>query len=379
MLSARTGAVRQTVTHPEGELEDVQLSADGAVAALTWNVGGGESALTLLDSRSGAAVECVLPRAVVSDVALTATGGQLLLTAQGPADPRGVWAGPLRGPLLPVSSPGHGSLEAARGARAVSIEPERAVLPELVRFVSADGTALSGWLYRPPGGSPAPTVVWLHGGPEAQERPVYNSLFQSLVAGGLAVLAPNVRGSSGLGRAFGSADNGAGRYGAFDDVAACARYLVDTGVAEPGRLALMGRSYGGYLTLACLVRYPELFQVGVSVCGMSDLHTFYTGTEPWIATAAVGKYGHPVDDEELLRDLSPLHQMDRLRAPLLLVHGAEDTNVPVAESRQVAAALAARGAPHRLLVFAGEGHEFLGTSPRVQFVRAVLDWVDLHL
>ncbi len=368
------------VMPPDGELEDLTLSADGGTAALTWNVGGGLSRLTLLDVRSGRQTEVApLPRQVVHGCALSRDGRVLVLTAEGPADPKGVWFAADGAPLTALSSPGRGTLHASPAATSAGIEPAEVVAPALHTLASADGTTVTGWLYRPPLAGPLPTMLWLHGGPEAQERPVYSSLFQSLLAEGIAVFAPNVRGSTGFGRTFREADNGAGRYGAFDDVAACAAYLVASDIAAPGRLGLMGRSYGGYLTLAVLTRSPELFQVGVDVCGMSDLQTWYATTDPWVAAAAVTKYGDPVRDRDLLADLSPLHALDRLRAPLLLVHGADDTNVPVSESRQVAAALVARGVPHRLLVFEGEGHELLGSGSRVAFVQATLRWVLEHL
>ena len=117
--------------------------------------------------------------------------------------------------------------------------------------------------------------------------------------------------------------------------ATCVRHLVSIGVAAPDRIACAGRSYGGYLTLAALVFRPDLFVAGVDICGMADFHTFYAHTEPWIAEAAYPKYGHPVHDEALLRSLSPIHRFDALRAPILVVHGENDTNVPLEEALQV--------------------------------------------
>jgi dipeptidyl aminopeptidase/acylaminoacyl peptidase len=364
------------VGHPGGELDEIALSGDGHVAALTWNVGAGMSALTLLDISTGRHTEVTpLPRHVVHGVGLSHDGRVLVLTAEGPADTKGVWWGPAGSRLAPLSSPARGTLHASRGASFSELDPDEVVPPQAHRLRSSDGTEIHGWLYRPPGVEALPTMVWLHGGPEAQERPVYSSLFQSLLADGVAVFAPNVRGSSGFGRSFRSADNGARRYGAFHDVAACASYLVDAGIAEPRRLGIMGRSYGGYLTLAALTRFPDLFQVGVDVCGMSDLHTWYATTEPWIAAAAVTKYGDPTRDRELLTDLSPMNRLDQLCAPLLLVHGSDDTNVPISESEQVAASLRSRGMPHELITFKGEGHELLATASRVAFVQATLHWV----
>ena len=202
-------------------------------------------------------------------------------------------------------------------------------------------------------------------------------MFQSLVDRGIAVFAPNVRGSSGFGRSFVNADNGKLRYDGILDVQSCALFLRNAGVA--GRLGIMGRSYGGYLTLAALTTFPDLFAVGIDVCGMSNFATFYEHTEPWIAAAAVSKYGDPVADADLLRDLSPITRIDRLRTPLMVVHGENDSNVPVIEAEQVVAALAARGASHRYLLFPDEGHELLHRSSRAEYLRETVDWLTSHL
>jgi dipeptidyl aminopeptidase/acylaminoacyl peptidase len=112
---------------------------------------------------------------------------------------------------------------------------------------------------------------------------------------------------------------------------------------------------------------------------MADLLTFYERTEPWIAAEAVSKYGHPERDRELLRDLSPLHRFDRLAAPLLVVHGAHDTNVPLYEAEQVVMALAARKLPGGFLMFPDEGHEILLQHNRTRYIRAVGDWLADYL
>ena len=142
---------------------------------------------------------------------------------------------------------------------------------------------------------------------------------------------------------------------------------------------MSGRSYGGYLTLVALAWFPELFAVGVDVCGISDFATFYAETEPWIAEAAITKYGDPEADAALLRELSPIHRVDRIVAPLLVVHGAHDTNVPLVEAEQVVAALTERGAAPGFLLFPDEGHEVQGTENRAVFVREVVRWVTAQL
>jgi dipeptidyl aminopeptidase/acylaminoacyl peptidase len=305
-------------------------------------------------------------------VRFSADASRLVVAGQGSRQPRALWQvelDPFTSRLVPVQTPG-------------SPLPERRkiVSPSLELIDAGDGFTIEGWLYRPPGiEGPAPTVIHLHGGPEAQDRPGFNALFQALVAEGIAVFAPNVRGSTGYGRSFECADDGALRYGAISDVAACAVHLLRTGIAAPGRLACAGRSYGGYLTLAALTFHPELFAAGVDVCGMSDLLTFYANTEPWIAAVAAPKYGDPVRDAELLADLSPLRRFHRLRAPLLAVHGLNDRNVPVSESSQAIDVARARGIDAELLLFPDEGHEIVAAEGKLRFVTAVVEFLNHHL
>jgi dipeptidyl aminopeptidase/acylaminoacyl peptidase len=350
-----------------GEVEDFVVTADGRTSGILWNVRGGESEVALigLDHDADRVPELIspLPGLVVGELAWSFDGSVLAFTAEGPGRPHGVWV-----------------WDRATGeVRAVSADPAsaNAVRPTLEVFPAHDGLTLTGWLFRPRTPGPHPTVLWLHGGPEAQERPGHGPLFQSLVNCGIAVFAANVRGSSGFGRSFVDADNGARRYAAIEDVRTCADFLRNSGVATT--LGCMGRSYGGYLTLAALTTFPDLFDVGIDVCGMSNFSTFYDHTEPWIAAAAVSKYGDPVHDAELLRDLSPMTRIDRLRAPLLVVHGENDSNVPVIEAEQVVEALAERGVEHRYLLFPGEGHELLHRSSRAEYLREVIAWLSRHL
>ncbi|WP_239164599.1 S9 family peptidase [Actinoplanes palleronii] len=360
------GGTTEVLASGPAEVESFAVTADGRTAALLWNVRGGESLLELLDldhDGHGQKQSVPLPGAVVTGLCWSFDGSTLAFTAEGPGQPHGVWACDRDGANL----------------RAISAEPAAvdAVHPTLATFPAHDGRTLTGWLFTPAGTGPHPTVIWLHGGPEAQERPGHGPLFQSLVRRGIAVLAPNVRGSSGFGRDFVNADNIGLRYGAIEDVRSCVTYLREAGIAN--RVGVMGRSYGGYLTLAALCAYPELFDVGIDVCGMSNFATFYEHTEPWIASAAISKYGDPGADADLLRDLSPIHRIDRLRAPLMVVHGENDSNVPVIEAEQVVAALAARGMPHRYLLFPGEGHELLHRSSRAAYLRETIDWLTTHL
>lgn len=351
----------------DAELERFALTEDAAMAALVWNAEG-RSEVDLLDISSGKSSAYAPPGDVVTSAVFSHDGDSLVMGIQAPEVPAAVWCHELSSDTTALICP----------QEEPSWSPGQLVRPTLEVVTTPDGLRLPGWLYRPRGQSgPLPTVIYLHGGPEAQERPVFTPLYQHLLAEGIAVYAANVRGSSGFGRSFVNADNGAGRFAAIRDVATCVEHLVDTGVSDPERVGVMGRSYGGYLTLAALVNHPELFAVGIDVCGMADFETFFARTEPWIADAAVGEYGHPIHDRNLLRELSPVHRMEHLRAPLLVIHGKFDTNVPVHEAELAVHGAKAAGVPMKYLLFEDEGHEIQRTENRVRFIHECVDWLAL--
>ncbi|GAA2278055.1 hypothetical protein GCM10010430_75030 [Kitasatospora cystarginea] len=315
-----------------------------------------------------------LPHEVVTRITPAGPRGMTLAVSGSRRRP-GVWHTP--DGLTPLRTPW-----SSRDEDVVAPDQHPPVRPEHLRLRSRDGLALSGWYYRASGREPdsrAPCVIHLHGGPEQQERPVFDPLYHELLGHGLDLFAPDVRGSLGAGRSFVNADLGDRRFAAINDVADCATHLITLGLADVRRLAVMGHSYGGYLTLASLVWHPELFRTGVSVCGMSDFLTFFAGTEPWIARSAAAKYGHPERDRELLRALSPMSHIDALRVPVLAIHGEHDTNVPPGESEQLVRAARQRGIPAELLILPNEGHEFRRTRSRVLFRRTAAAWIERHL
>jgi dipeptidyl aminopeptidase/acylaminoacyl peptidase len=188
------------------------------------------------------------------------------------------------------------------------------------------------------------------------------------------VFAPNVRGSTGYGLTFMGLDDLARRESSFQDVPAAVSFLVDSGLAAVDRIGVHGWSYGGYLALVSLTRWPELFRSGSSHAGMSELASFFAETEPWMAAASVTEYGDPRADAALLQSLSPLHQMRPGMAPTLLVHGEQDTNVPVGESIRAHRALLAAGVRTELLLLPGEGHTIVGHDGRISSTRAIVQW-----
>ena len=363
-------AAEVVAARDEAELERFALDPTGRKFVAVWNVEG-HSELELVDLAGGSRRTLPAPPAeVVTGCGFAQDGKSLVLAVESSTEPPHV----LRYPLPPA--------EPVRLAPALppSWSPDTPVRPELHRWRARDGLALSGWLYRPAGVlGTVPTLVWLHGGPEAQERPTFNALYQTLLGHGVAVFAPNVRGSSGFGRKFMDADVRSRRFAAIDDVADVVRYLVDSGLADPAALGCAGRSYGGYLTLAAMVSHPTLFCVGVDVSGITDFEMFFAHTEPWIAAAAMSRYGDPRRDAKLLHDLSPIHRIGQLSAPLLVVHGSLDTNVPHGEAEQLVAALRDRGTPPRYVLLPNEGHEILSSANRMVFLQEVVYWLIKHL
>lgn len=352
---------------PDCSIDEFAVSDDLSTIALLWNLQG-RSELQIIEYSDYTLTPPIpLPGPVAGELSISAGGSLVAMTIQGPDLPRTVelvnprtreWElidrEPTRGPVI-------------TGFTAES-QPER--------ITARDGLGLNAWLFRPPDASePTGAVIYLHGGPEGQARPGYHEIFAHLVNNGIAVLAPNVRGSGGFGRTFVHADDKEKRFAAIDDVADCVRFLVDNKLADPRRIACAGWSYGGYLTLAALTFHSDLFAAGVSICGMSDLSTFYRNTEPWIADAAFPEYGHPVNDRELLDRLSPLQRVDALTAPLLVVHGAHDTNVPVGESEQIVEALRNAGRDVRYLLFDDDGHSISKRENRAVLAEAMSEWL----
>ena len=254
------------------------------------------------------------------------------------------------------------------------------VRPELVRFPAHDGLELSGWLYRPRGAAgPGPIVLSFHGGPEAQELPSLRSDYQALLAKGIAVLAPNVRGSSGFGKKFVNLDNGARRVDAVKDIKACVDYVVGAKIADPGRIGIMGGSYGGYMTMAGVTEYPAMFAAAANLFGVVNFATFFKHTEAWMAAISKVEYGDPVTEAEMLKQLSPIHKLDRVTTPMMVLHGKNDTNVPVIEAEQVVDTLKQRKIPVEYVLFADEGHGWQKSENRIRSTVEIARWFEKYL
>jgi len=195
----------------------------------------------------------------------------------------------------------------------------------------------------------------------------------------MSVFAPNVRGSSGFGKKFMNLDNGPLRVNAVRDIQACVDYLVKAGIVDPKRVGIMGGSYGGYMTMAGLTEYPDLFAAGADLFGIVNFETFFAHTEPWMAAISTVEYGDPKTQAEMLRELSPLFKIDRVKAATIVLHGANDTNVPVVEAEQVVDSLKKRGVPVEYVLFPDEGHGFAKTANRIRSAVSMVQWFVKYL
>ncbi|HEV8357538.1 MAG TPA: S9 family peptidase, partial [Gemmatimonadales bacterium] len=231
------------------------------------------------------------------------------------------------------------------------------VEPALHRFPSFDGESIPVFLFEPgQRDGPAPAVFVIHGGPEAQLRPVWAPLIQYFVSHGLAVAAPNVRGSTGYGKRYQHLDDVERRLDSVHDLAALHDALAGAGRIDRARSVLYGGSYGGYMVLAGLAFQPERWAAGIDIVGISSLLTFLENTADWRRPFREREYGSLERDREFLLEVSPLTHVDRIRAPLFVIHGANDPRVPVGEAEQIHRSLTERGIRCELLVYEDEGH-----------------------
>jgi dipeptidyl aminopeptidase/acylaminoacyl peptidase len=230
------------------------------------------------------------------------------------------------------------------------------VEPELHRFESFDGESVPVFLYRPPGAKTAPVVIMIHGGPEAQLRPIFSPLAQYFVTNGYAVAAPNVRGSTGYGKRYEHLDDVRNRLDSVRDLISLHDWLTTMPGIDASKAVLYGGSYGGYMVLAGLAFHPDRWAAGIEIVGISSLLTFLENTAEWRRGYREREYGSLEHDRDFLLEASPLTRVDQIRAPLFIIHGANDPRVPVGEARQIHGSLTERGVPCELLVYDDEGH-----------------------
>ena len=252
-------------------------------------------------------------------------------------------------------------------------------------FISHDGTRVSARLYLPAesGGEPYPIVYYVHGGPQSQERPDFTwfsiPLIQLFTMHGFAVFVPNARGSTGYGQSYmKEVDRDWGGADRLDHVAAVGRLAADPRL-DTDRMGVMGRSYGGFMTLTLLGRHPELWAAGVDMFGPYDLFTFLEALPETWKTYMYLAIGHPEDDAALLRERSPRTYLDALAAPMLVIQGRNDPRVVVGESDRLVEELRSKGKDIEYLVFDDEGHDMVKHENKVEAYAAILEFFETRL
>jgi dipeptidyl aminopeptidase/acylaminoacyl peptidase len=343
--------------HIPWDIEALAISRDGHYLAYVSNEAGAGK-LNLLDLRTHQ--DLTPPRlqqpGVISSLSFDATATRLVFGFAAANQPRDAY-------VLDIAE---NRLEPWTRSEAGAVDAAKFVLPRRVEFPTfdrVDGKArqIPAYVYEPASGGPHPVLISLHGGPESQFRPGFDPWIQYVVNElGFAVIAPNVRGSSGYGRTYMALDNGMLREDAVKDVGAMLVWIALQKGFDGKHVVVAGGSYGGYLSLATLVNYSDRLRGGVDVSGIADFVSFLTNTAPYRQDQRRAEYGDERDLEmrSFLRRISPLTNADRITRPLLVVHGKNDPRVPLSEAEQIVNKLRARGGEVWYLLAADEGHGY---------------------
>ena len=353
---------------PEADVEKLEVSPDQQRLAVVVNEAG-YSRLRLLDAVTGVVIESPEhPAGAITKLTWRPDGGAIVFDLITPTRPSSLWAAEAgqAAHLLFEASP------APAGTRDYTT----------VDFPTFDGLSIPAYLATPgtpppPGGWPV--VVWVHGGPESQSLPNWRPDLQAFLAMGIAVLIPNVRGSTGYGRDYAALDDREKRPGAVRDLAAAHSWLSGQDRFDGARIAVYGQSYGGWMVLSAVTEFPELWACGVDYYGIARWKTFFERTGAWRIEHRAAEYGHPVRDADLLESLSPLHKADRIRCPMFVAQGLTDPRVPPHESEQIVEVLRGRKIEVEYLTFPDEGHGFLKRDNRRTAWQGVTKFLGRHL
>ncbi len=364
------------VEQPAHEVSGLTLSDDGRL--LLWCENRDGNFVVMARNRhSGLGASLGLPRGAIPRLRLARDKRRLIAGWSGPRQPLEIHHFDVMSrAFVPITRSFLGGLR-----------PEQLSEPEILHFRADDGLALSG-LYFPPTtpeprketlafpSTPHRTLVWIHGGPESQDTLAYNPWIQFFANQGFGVLTVNYRGSSGFGRTFQRRIYRDWGGACYTDVLAGVDFLIARGTIDGERLAVMGGSFGGYLTLWTLTQSPERWRAAVDIFGPSNLETFSRSVPDFWRPAMIDLVGDPDQDRELLRARSPITYVDRIRAPLLVIQGAQDPRVTVAESRQVVEAIRARGGEVEYLELENEGHGFSHVENRVRVMERAAEFLE---
>jgi dipeptidyl aminopeptidase/acylaminoacyl peptidase len=361
---------------PEADVDDMTASADHRYVAWLVNEGGWDR-LRLRDLESDQDLpDPDIPRGARPHLtgfepppALSPDGSLAAVILASPRRPPEVW----------VVETETGNGRAVTESRIGGLREDDLVDNELISYPSFDGRDIPAWLYRPDTDERVPVVLAIHGGPEAQERPVYQPLYQYLLSRGIAVLATNIRGSTGYGKSYQrliQRDWGGGDLKDWDHAA---KWLKEQDWVDPDRIGVFGGSYGGFAVLSCVTRLPDHWAAAVDIFGPSNLVTFARAVPPTWKRMMKRFVGDPDEDQKMLTERSPLTYIDNVKAPLLVIQGATDPRVVKPESDQLVEKLRSMGRTVEYEVFDDEGHGFTKTPNELRAMRLSADWLEQHL
>ena len=365
-LDPETGEVSVVFEAPGRDVDAWAISSDARLLATIEN-DRGYSVFRVGPIDGERAVVPGLPRGVVAEPTFSPDGSALAFIVASPTEPPSLW----------LWRDG-----VARVVWRPDPHPVDFVDWELVEWQSFDGTRIPGWLALPRSAMPAdgyPAVVWVHGGPVGQTRPNFRPDIQMLVAQGFAVLMPNVRGSSGYGRAHTESDDVEKRLDSVTDLAHGRQWLAAHPSIDAQRIGIMGQSYGGFMVMSAITEHPELWRAAVNYYGIADFVTLLAGTGPWRSNHRAAEYGHAERNADLFARISPIHRVERIGAPVLIAHGTRDPRVPIGESEQFVTALQERQKPVTYLTFDYAGHGFIRPDDRSRIYTAVAEFFVRHL
>jgi dipeptidyl aminopeptidase/acylaminoacyl peptidase len=284
---------------------------------------------------------------------------------------------PVRPPEIVTLPTSGGEATVVVPADVAGLDLSRVGPTDLRAFTSFDGRKVDAYVTTPAVlrlGSPPPSVVYVHGGPDSEVHPWFDPLVVALSEAGFMVVRVNYRGSVGYGRAFRDLNNHDWGGGDLADLVAVVRALAGAGEIDAARVGITGGSYGGYMTLRAITAEPGTWRAAVERYGMADLAQDFrlsdASFKDWYRT----EMGDPEKDAALFHERSPIFSLDRVVAPLLVLQGANDSNVPRAEADVLVAALRARGARVDYVVYPDEGHEFTKRANRVDADQRTVDF-----
>lgn len=368
-LDVVSGEVNYLSDHP-WELESLAVSPNGKTLAYTVNKDGyARLYFHHLDSGHTAQVTG-LPKGVVGEPSFSHESDQVAVSVQSPARNLDIWrvdADTLECQQLTKSS-------------LAGISRDLLITPELIHYQTFDGRSIPAFFYRPEGVEPPlPVILYIHGGPASQIRPDFDPRFQFFLNQGYAILAPNVRGSSGYGKSYMALDDVRLRMDSVTDIKYAVDWLSQSGEVDANRIAVYGRSYGGYMVLAAVTTYPDLWAAAIDVVGIGNWVTFLENTGSWRRAHREKEYGSLEHDREFLKEISPIHKVDQIQAPMLVVHGSNDPRVPVTEADQIVSSLSQRNHPVEYLNYPDEGHKISKLENRIDSFTKMAEFLSRYL